>query len=1063
MSSGMLELLATGMTRLSSLIVPKLLKPECLDEVLAELASLAVELLGADRSVVSLLEGNPPQLRPKATAVKRPELAGSLWTDPVPLKEAILFARAVESSGYAEARGPDLPPQPNSPGPRGTPAMAAVSVVMSYGGKPLGEIYMDWVSAPKVWGEDLRLLAAALGSLGGQAVANAQTVPEEQGHRTGLQLMLAVAQALARQDDPHGALRAVLRQLVEILGAQAAAYGHYKPNPGLLEFRDEAYRREEGWVRDYVGLRITVHAHSEIAVAMSSGRAVLSAPLRADLTRGGVGLGFATVLVPVRFADQTFGLLAVEWGWASGPLPDLKLLEAVGGQLGMAVHKGMSLSELRSREEELEAIMQASRLIAEHLEPVKALRTICRVILELVKADQVGVCTIDERGFFVPLAYYDRHLKDVTPNPEAALSITETPFAQLALESGHVVHIEDALTDPRVSDINRERFPTRSVSVVPLIHRGKPLGVIFVDWKEQWHVCTEEELRVLDGIAAQASTSLAHSLLHREVERRYEEFERLYRLTVQAPYRSLEETLSDVLRQMMELSGSDAGTVFLLDEARNTLVPVVDIGTDPEHCGAELALGVGVTGRAAELGHAVTESGTSASKPYNFMAAIPLLWSGRVLGAVALGKGQDGSPFTADHVRSLELFASHAAAAVAISQAMEELKEYSQRLRAVSAEGQRLAGSYTVDAVLDGAGGLAGVLPLRRMAILLGTSHDALAPARGYPGDDECQDLWSHPLALAAARLRTVQVRSGGEGAEGPMIAAPLLWRDELLGVVVIEGDRAVAMKPNCLDIAVNFSQFLALSLKNAQLFQELGRIEAAAQLERLKGDFLAFVSHELRTPLTSVVGLSELLASKEFSAEQVKGMLWEIHLHARRMAELVNQLLDSSRLEGERIAMEVQPVCLVEIAEKVIEEARGLTNSHSFELWTDENLPRAMVDRHWVSRVFHNLITNAVKYSPDGGRVVVRIGRVSASGKEGKPWLKVAVSDQGVGIPAEQRELIFEKFRRGDDEIVRRIRGTGLGLYIAKRVVEAHGGKIWVDSAPGQGSTFYFTLPGES
>jgi signal transduction histidine kinase len=454
--------------------------------------------------------------------------------------------------------------------------------------------------------------------------------------------------------------------------------------------------------------------------------------------------------------------------------------------------------------------------------------------------------------------------------------------------------------------------------------------------------------------------------------------------------------------------------------------------------------------------------GSTEGKPYSTMVGIPLMWSGQALGAVALGNRARNKSFTGELVRSLEVFASQAAAAVAASRAMDELKEYSERLRALNVLGQKLAGSYTADAVLDEAiHAVVQLLPIRRVAILLGHSYDDLTPARSHPQDDDLSDLYLHPAGRAAARDRKLEVVVDGNGVDSPLVAVPLVYRDELLGVAVVEGEGGRPMKPSCLDVLTSFSQYLALSLKNVHLFEEVGRVEAAAQLEKLKGDFVAFVSHELRTPLTNILGHSELLNYRDFPIEQIRWMAGEIYREARHMTDLVNQLLDTSRLESSGFQMDVQPVSLAELAEEALEGVKADSQIHSFELMAEPGLPRAVVDRQWVLRVLHNLLSNAVKYSPNGGHITVRIASATTLGRQGRPWLKVAVSDEGMGIPEDQRSVIFEKFRRGDSDVVRKTRGTGLGLYIAKRVVEAHGGRIWVESTPGRGSTFYFTLPG--
>ncbi len=1050
-----------GMRRLASLIIARLGRAQATDEVLSELARLAIDMLGAHRSVVSLLEGDPPTLIPQATAVSDPSWQATVSVSPLPIGEAHLFRMALEADGYADSEEVSLDRQLLSSSPMTARAAVAVSVVMGFDEQPLGELYMDWLGSRETWGRIHCILAQVMAHIGGLAIHIARERDVSRRRLADLEMLVAVGMALAQAQTTCDAVRAAMRQAVEALGARAAAYAQYHPELGLLEFRDDSYSSHRGWVRDYSGLRVSLSAFPGVRVSLFEGKPTIYDGLvfRAGAAHEGAR-GALTVIVPVTFRDTVYGILSVEWDQSSGALPDLRIFKAVGDELGMAMHSALAFDYLRSREEELVALFRASQLISAHLEMPQALRSICRVILELVDADQVGVCTLDETGLLVPLTYYDKFYKDVTPNPESALSLDELPFLQEALQRGHVVFIADAETDPRVPEVNRQRFPTRSFCVLPMIHRGKALGVIFVDWKADWHKCTEGELRVLDAIAAQAATSLAHALMHEDVQQRSEEFEMLYSISVQAPYRGLEESLTDVLQRMMRLAECDAGSVFLMDADGELLYPVIDIGTDPERCGRPVRVGEGVVGRAVQQGMAVVETEASVASPYRAIAAVPLTWSDQRLGAVALGHKTEKKGFSRPLIRSLEVFASHAAAVVAVSKAMQDIKEYSQRLRGLNEVGQRLASTYTVDEVLrEGLQGMSQTLPLRRIAILLGGSLDDLALAAGHPESNAVGDLASLRLVRQAIRAAAAKVASDHRGGL-PVIALPLLWRGKLLGAIVAEGEDSAVLGPTCIDILEGFSHYLALSLENVHLFKEVGEVEAAYRTEKMKGDFLAFVSHELRTPLTTILGHSELLATREFPREQARWMLSEIQREARRMTELINRLLDTSKLDSHGIVMDLQPISLVQTAEEAIQEAKAKTQQHVFTLEAEENLPKAMADRQWVARVFSNLLINAIRYSPQGGAIRVRIARATAKGKLGTPWLKVAVSDQGIGIPEDHKEIIFEKFQRGQNEVTRTVRGTGLGLYIARRVVEAHGGKIWVDSKPGEGSTFYFTLP---
>ncbi len=224
-------------------------------------------------------------------------------------------------------------------------------------------------------------------------------------------------------------------------------------------------------------------------------------------------------------------------------------------------------------------------------------------------------------------------------------------------------------------------------------------------------------------------------------------------------------------------------------------------------------------------------------------------------------------------------------------------------------------------------------------------------------------------------------------------------------------------------------------------------------QADELKTEFVSMISHELRTPLTSIKAFaSTLLRDEVGSVEDQHEWLEIIDRECDRLSALINDLLTISRLEsGQRLPMHFAEVDLVPLLGEVIEAQRALATRHTFALAAP---PRAVIecDEDKIRQVFANLINNAVKYSPRGGEVVVALG-------EGGAEVEVRVKDQGVGIRPEHLNLIFDKFFQVDGSSTRRVGGTGLGLYLTRRLVEEHGGTIWCESEPGVGSEFVVTL----
>ncbi|WP_227396351.1 ATP-binding protein [Jeotgalibacillus aurantiacus] len=223
-------------------------------------------------------------------------------------------------------------------------------------------------------------------------------------------------------------------------------------------------------------------------------------------------------------------------------------------------------------------------------------------------------------------------------------------------------------------------------------------------------------------------------------------------------------------------------------------------------------------------------------------------------------------------------------------------------------------------------------------------------------------------------------------------------------------------------------------------------------EVDRMKSELVSTVSHELRTPLSSVLGFTELLLTKEVKPEKQKRYIQTIHKEARRLTNLINDFLDLQRMESGRQEYHMEQVQLNEIILKTIESLQ-VPPSHHLIFNDEAPLTVVKADSDRLTQVLTNLISNAIKFSPDGGDVLIKT-KSSPSG------LTVSVQDQGLGIPKDQLQGLFQKFKRIDNSERRKIGGTGLGLAICKEIINHHDGTIWVESSEGTGSVFSFTLP---
>lgn len=318
-----------------------------------------------------------------------------------------------------------------------------------------------------------------------------------------------------------------------------------------------------------------------------------------------------------------------------------------------------------------------------------------------------------------------------------------------------------------------------------------------------------------------------------------------------------------------------------------------------------------------------------------------------------------------------------------------------------------------------------------------------------------------------AAAMRSMSPENAAifqEAATGIMepqsaVAVPLTTNGTRVGVLVLESLRS----PSCfsqrdVDFLMPIADLLALSIENGRLRAELDLVRSRSEANRLKAEVVSTLAHELRTPLTSIKGYSSalLMEGAGFSPQTQREFLQIIDEECDVLQDLIHDLLESSMIDAGFLRLEMQPVRLAKLARGVLEDFAHLDTGHRFVADFAPDFPIIDADPQRITQVLRNLIDNAVKYSPDGGLVVVR-------GVARPTEVEISVADQGVGIAPEHLVRLFEKFFRVKSGLGRHVVGTGLGLPITRAIVESHGGRIWAESTVGEGTALFFTIPIEA
>jgi signal transduction histidine kinase len=456
----------------------------------------------------------------------------------------------------------------------------------------------------------------------------------------------------------------------------------------------------------------------------------------------------------------------------------------------------------------------------------------------------------------------------------------------------------------------------------------------------------------------------------------------------------------------------------------------------------------------------------------------PLYREGAPFGTILLRR-QEVRPFSEHEVALVATFGDQAAIALENVRLFNETKEALEQQTAISEILRTISNSPTeVQPVLDAVAQRAlNLCDAAHAVIALVDGADLRFVAGSGSASDAVGEVIPLTRGLVAGRAildrtpihiddlaqvpgdeypqaREMQARIGHH----TVLAVPLMREDQAIGAIALWRMEVRRFTDKEIWLVKTFADQAGIAIDNVRLFNEIQ--DKSRQLEvanQHKSEFLANMSHELRTPLNAIIGFSEVLLEGLFGElnEKQVDYLKDIHSSGRHLLTLINDILDLSKVEAGRMELEPSTFDVSEAVTNAMALVRERAQKHAIALGqeVDPVLGTIVADERKFKQILLNLLSNAVKFTPDGGRIDVR---ARGNGTD----IVVAVSDTGIGIAPEDQSAVFEEFRQVGRNYTNKQEGTGLGLTLTRKFVELHGGRIWLESEPGKGSTFTFSIP---
>ncbi|MEM7115638.1 MAG: GAF domain-containing protein [Chloroflexota bacterium] len=800
--------------------------------------------------------------------------------------------------------------------------------------------------------------------------------------------------------------------------------------------------------------------------------------------------------LPLLVGDLVLGLLVVNrFEDKVFTRREERLSSTLTAHAAIAIQNALLHQEKEGQLAELSTLYQASATMTANLDQDIVVESVAEEMVQALQADSCFIFVDDgskERLQLAAQAHYSS-LSDQTERINVSgrvLLLSEQPVLAEMLKAKTAVTLRHDTARSSQQRTLLSQFGFQSILFVPLLLREKSMGFLLLGQTSEPRVFASHALRLAQNLANQAAVAIEQARLFSQAQRRVDELsafhEIVLHLNTPLELRAVLDTITD---SALKLTNADNVHIYMYDEITSQFSFGSALWRDGRRERATKKLrSKGITATVVQQAspvvindartHRLFQSKQAKRWGINAIAGFPLKHGREVVGAFTITY-LSAHTFTDDELLLLNLLADQAAVAIKNAGLYAQTERRLLAMSALVDMAKQVTGNLKLDSVLETTVGVLKDLLDARASTITMLSDDGtnliIAKAAGVKADFVGAARMKIGEGISGEVVRTGEPLYVDDTHSQPdflffddvvrsLLVVPLKVRDEVIGTLTVDSDQPYSFDEADRQLMTVAAAQVSVAIANARLFEDLEHHAAELALaynelkasDRLKDELVQNVSHELRTPLTFVKGYVDLLMEGEMgliSFEQqealqiVSDKTDEI---TRIIGDIVTlQRIDPTNLEREHLSL-AQLIRTTVASHQLIADDRGLQIVHE--------LPPKLAgwvnaDKDRINQVLNNLIGNAIKFSPDGGKIAVKM-------LDKGDIVCISVSDEGIGMPADQVERIFDRFYQVDGSSRRRFSGTGLGLAIVKRIVEAHEGVVWVDSELNVGSTFYFTLP---